>query len=138
MANEGRFLNKRFIDADGLKTSDGRFILFEGGKWVMEGGTAVGDGGSGIAKVISSSATVTLTHGSTVGSLNYSVDIAVTGVQVGDVILATPVASLPLGAIWNAACYSAGTVNIRSFSTGSHATAAIAGTAWRIVALRFS
>jgi len=72
-----------------------------------------------------------------VGSTNFSINVAVAGVEVGDMILAAPVASLPLGVVWSAACYSAGAVNIRSLSTGSFATGALAGTAWRIVAFRF-
>ncbi len=136
VANEGRFLNKRFVKAEGVIANDGQFIAAESG-WVLGGGVAIGDGGTKLSKVIASSTTVTLNHGSTVGSLAYGINVTVLGVTPGDLILAAPVASLPLGVLWSAACYSANVVNIRSLSTGSWATGDIAGTTWRIVALRF-
>lgn len=136
VSNEGRFLNKSFIKGDGIIADNDNALIEESG-WTIKGGARIGDGGVLLSTIIAPATTVTLLHGSTIGSLNHAISIPVTAVQPGDLIVAAPVASTPLGIIWSACCYTAGAVVISSISTGSWATAAIAGTSWRIGALRF-
>ncbi len=136
MSNEGRFLNKRFAQLDGIVTDSGNSIVNESG-WSIIGGARIGDGGTLIANVISAAQVVSLNVGSAVGSLNYTRDTVVSGVLPGDVIQATPVGSTPLSLIWSALCYTADVVQIRALHVGSFATGAMAGTSWRIVAHRF-
>lgn len=139
MANEGRFLNKRFVEADGIKTSDGNFILYENGSWTQAGGQATGDGGTVIRKIISATTTVSLSVLNPVGSgpAGVQTDYALTGVTPGDLVIAQPVASVPLGLMWSACCYSAGVVHISARATASTGAWDIAGTTWRLFAIQF-
>ena len=136
MANEGRYLHKRFERFNGFIADSDRAVIDEDGITVI-GGVKIGDGGTLVAKLVSASATVSLNVGSATGSLNYTRDTVVAGVEPSDIILANPIASTPLSLIWTALCYTAGVVQIRALHVGSFATGALAGTSWRIVALRF-
>lgn len=136
MANEGRYLNQRFIRGEGIVADNGNALIEEDG-WTLAGGARLGDGGTLLSRLVSATATVSLNVGSAVGSLNYTRDTVVAGVEPGDMILANPVGSTPLSLIWTALCYTAGVVQIRALHVGSFATGALAGTSWRVVALRF-
>jgi len=56
-----------------------------------------------------------------VGSTNavISTDVAVSGAEVGDLVVAAPIGSVALHVHWDAACYSANNVNLRARYTGS-------------------
>ena len=111
MANEGRFLNKKLIRADGLIDDLGNVVINEGGAWNLVGGANLGDGAVKIAKILSTTLTVSLSVLNPVGSGPGGVlgEYALAGVVPGDVVLAQPVASVPLSfSMWSACCYSEG------------------------------
>jgi hypothetical protein len=137
MPGEGRFLNSRFIVADGLRGNDDNAIINEGGSWTIVGGAKIGEGATKIAKIISTTAVVSLSVLNPVGSVNVGQNMALTGVVPGDLVIAQPVASVPLSLLWNAACYSAGVINIRAAIVGSTGSWDIAGTTWRAFAIQF-
>lgn len=134
MANEGRFLNKKFLRSGGVVDDDGSSLLNNGGGWELN------DGSSPIKGVIQTSAVWSLPAvPGIVGSVNavVSTDIPLTNVAVGDVVFAAPITSLALGVQWRAACYSAGAVNIRANYTGTTGAYTGGAVTWRVVALKF-
>ena len=138
MANEGRFLHKRFYYADGLKANaETPAIVEESGSWSMIGGVAIGGQGTRLLQLTSVLASLDFAAIQPAGSSGAQVvNVALTGVAVGDQCFAAPVQSLPLGIVWAAACYSAGAVNIRAVHTQS-GNIDLAATDWRVTAIRF-
>lgn len=138
MADEGRFLNKRFALGDGLQgTHPSAKIVEESGSWSFIGGVDIGGQGTRLLQITSVLASIDIAIIQPAGSTGaQAVDVALTGVVVGDQCFAAPVQSLPLGIIWAAACYSAGAVNIRAVHTQS-GNIDLAATNWRVTAIRF-
>lgn len=137
MANEGRFLNKRFRNLDGIIANNGAAVMEEGGAWSLIGGARIGDGATKVAKLISATTTVSLSVLNPIGSGNAGQDIALTGVVPGDLVMAQPVASVPLALMWSVSCYSAGVVHIHGLATSTTGAWDIAGTTWRVFAIQF-
>lgn len=139
MANEGRYLNKRMVPAEGIRAGGqaDAAIVEESGVWSMVGGARLGATAGPIVHVASVLASIDVAAIQPVGSTGaQAVDVALTGVAVGDLCTASPVASVPLGIVWAAACYSAGAVNIRVTHTQS-GNLDLAATDWRVMAIRF-
>ena len=138
MANEGRFLNKRFALADGIEGSHpSARIVEESGSWSCIGGIDIGGQGTRLLQVTSVLASIDFAAVQPAGSTGaQSVDVALAGVVPGDQCFASPVQSLHLGIVWGAACYSAGAINVRVLHTHSGNTD-LGATNWRVTAIRF-
>ena len=138
MANEGRFLNKRFALADGLQANnEAAKIVEESGSWSCIGGVDIGGQGTRLLQITSVLASLDFAAIQPAGSSGAQVvDVVLAGVVVGDQCFAAPVQSLPLGIVWAAACYSNGAVNIRAVHTQS-GNIDLGATNWRVTAIRF-
>lgn len=136
MPNEGRFLGKQMLPADGVEANEGAAIVEEGGKWTIVGGARIGGSGTPLLQIASLLASIDVGQIEPAGSSGAQVvNVPFTGVTPGDQIIASPVASLPLHVVWGAACYSAGAVNIRVIQTAS-GNIDMGATDWRITAIR--
>ncbi len=138
MANEGRYLNKRFALGDGLQGSHpSAAIVEEGGVWSLVGGVDIGGVGTKATRLTSVLASIDFAQIEPSGSTGAkTVNVTLTGVAPGDQCWASPVQSVPDNIVWAAACYSAGVVNVRAIHTGSGAID-LAATNWRVSAMRF-
>lgn len=135
-----RFLNKQLTRSDGIVSDQNAEvgIINEGGQWSILGGAKIGDGASGIAKVVTTTASLDFAAIQPAGSAGaVVVDMAVAGVAPGDTIIANPCTSLTSAVVWNAVCFSAGAVQVRALHTQS-GNLDLASTLWRVTYINFS
>lgn len=120
----GRFLDKFFIEAEGLVKSRDRqvFAGFDGDNFQMSPGIKVADGPAvtGLFRTTytwNMGAITAMAIGSTDTIITQ--DVAMSGAAIGDVFFASPTASINALVGWDVACYSAEAVKLRAWYNGS-------------------